>query len=117
LGTLINFSTGELRQKNNPKRGKELIAILTMIVVNCVAILNPSIIVLAGKIFDKNLVEEITRRTGFYLQGRFLPRITRDLSNTTGLEGLIQNCREYITTGVHLVKRTGLPHQPETIAV
>lgn len=111
MGPLVDYSTGEFRQKNNPGRRKELISILSTIAVNHVVVVNPGVIVLAGKIFDKNLVEAIGRRMSFYLPPEIMPRITQDFSATTGLEGLIQSCRGYITTGIHLVQSTGLPQQ------
>ena len=115
LGALIDYSTGEFRQKN-PARRKETIAIISTIAVNHVAVLNPGVIVLAGKIFDKNMAEEISRRMAYYLPAGIMPRLTRDLSSITGLEGLILSCREYITTGMHLVQSTGLSQQAGRIA-
>ncbi|MCL2128609.1 MAG: ROK family transcriptional regulator [Treponema sp.] len=111
MGPLVDYSTGDLRQRDNPGQRKELAAILSTIAVNHVVLVNPGVIVLAGKIFDKNLVEAITQRMAHYLPAESLPRITRDLSGTTGLEGLIQSCRGYITTGIHLVQSSGLPQQ------
>jgi predicted NBD/HSP70 family sugar kinase len=116
MGLLVDFATGELRQ-NCPARRKELVVTLGTIVVNHVAVLNPGVIVLAGKIFDKSLVEEIKRHMGYYLHTGIMPRITRDLGSSTGLDGLVQSCRDYITTGVHLVQSTGLPESRAKIAV
>ena len=117
MGPLVDYTTGELREKANPERCKELTAILSTIAVNHVAVLNPSVIVLAGRVFNKNLVEGISRYMAHYLHPAIMPRIKRDVSGTTGLEGLIMSCREYITTGVHLVQRTGLPQRADRIAV
>jgi predicted NBD/HSP70 family sugar kinase len=116
MGPLVDYVTGELRQKDSPERREELVAILTTIAVNHVVLVNPSVIVLAGKIFDKNLVEAIGHSMRHYLPAEVIPRITLDLSGTTGLEGLIQSCREYITTGVHLVQSTGLSQRADRIA-
>ena len=115
LGSLIDYSTGEARQKSQGKR-KEIVSILSTIAVNYVAVLNPGVIVLAGKIFDKSLIDEITKCMSYYLPAGIMPRITRDLSALTGLEGLILSCREYITTGMHLVQSTGLSQQAGRIA-
>jgi predicted NBD/HSP70 family sugar kinase len=116
LGSLIDYSTGEFRQ-NNTARRNESIAILTAIAVNHVAVLNPDVIVLSGKIFDKSMIEAIGRRMANYLPSGILPRLVRDSGNTTGIEGLIQSCRRYITTGIHLVQSTGLPQRTDRIAV
>ena len=116
MGSLVDYSTGELRQKE-PHQRKELIAILSTIAVNHVAMVNPGIIVLAGKIFEKSLVDAISRRMAHYIPSQAMPRITRDLSATTGLEGLIRSCRGYITTGIHLVQSTGLPQRMDRIVV
>ena len=116
MASLVDYSTGELRQKD-PQELDELIAILSTIVVNHVVVVNPGVIVLAGKIFDKSLVEAISRRMAHYLPAQAMPRITRDLSPSTGLEGLIRSCRGYITTGIHLVQNTGLPQWTDRIAV
>ena len=117
MGPLVDYSTGELRQKGDPKKQKELIAILSTIAINHVVLLNPGVIVLAGKIFDKNLVEAIGRRMKYYLPAQVMPRIARDLSSTTALDGLIESCRGYITTGMHLVQSSGLPQRVDRIAV
>ena len=109
MNPLVDYASGELRQKDNPGRRKQLTAILSTIAINHVVLLNPGVIVLAGKIFDKALVEAISQRMAYYLPEIIMPKITRDLNRTTGLEGLIQSCRRYITTGVHLVQSTGLP--------
>jgi len=111
MGPLVDYTTGEFRQKDNPAKRKELTAILSAIAVNHVVVVNPGVIVLAGKIFDKSLVEAIGKRMAYYLPKESMPRITQDFSATTGLEGLIQSCRGYITTGIHLVQSTGLPQQ------
>jgi predicted NBD/HSP70 family sugar kinase len=115
LGSLIDYSTGEFRQ-NNTTRRNESIAILTAIVVNHVAVLNPGVIVLSGKIFDKRMIGAIGRRMAHYLPSGIMPRLVRDFCNTTGLEGLIQSCRRYITTGIHLVQRPGLPQLADSTA-
>jgi predicted NBD/HSP70 family sugar kinase len=117
MSALVDFGSGEFRQKNNSARREELIAILSTIAVNYVAVLNPDVIVLSGKIFDKSLVEDIGRRMSYYLHAGIMPRITRDSGSATGLEGLIQSCRGYITTGVHLVQSTGLSQGADRIAV
>jgi predicted NBD/HSP70 family sugar kinase len=117
MGPLVDYSTGELRQKNNARRLKALVAIFSAIAINHVALVNPGVIVLAGKVFDKNLVEAISKRMAYYLPAQAIPKITLDLSGTTGLEGLIQCCRGYITTGIHLIESTGLPRQGGMIAV
>jgi predicted NBD/HSP70 family sugar kinase len=117
MGPLVDYDTGELRQGNKPKSREELIAIITTIAVNHVVLLNPGVIVFAGKIFDKSLVEAVGRRMANYLLPEAMPRLTRDLSSTTGLEGLIESCRGYITTGMHLIQSTGLPRVADRIAV
>ena len=117
MGPLVDYNTGELRRGNKPGNREELIAIITTIAVNHVVLLNPGVIVFAGKIFDKSLVEAVGRRMANYLLPEAMPRITRYLSSTTGLEGLIENCRGYITTGMHLIQSTGLPRLADRIAV
>jgi predicted NBD/HSP70 family sugar kinase len=117
MGPLVDYNTGELKQKENLGRRKKLIAILSSIAVNHVVLVNPDVIVFAGKIFDKSLVEAINKQMASYLPEQDIPRITRDLNDNTGLEGLIQSCRGYITTGIHLVQRTGLPQQTDRVAV
>ena len=117
MSPLVDYSTGNLRKKLNPQRQKDLIAIMSTIVINHVVLLNPGIVVLAGKIFDKNLVDAISRRMAYYLPAQVIPQIFLDLCTTTGLEGLIQSCRGYITTGIHLVESTGLPQQAHRPAV
>jgi len=117
MGTLVDYATGELKYKSSSSRRKELISILSTIVINHVAVLNPGLIVLAGKIFDKSLVADIKRHMGHYLHAGIMPRITRDLDSSTGLYGLIQGCRDYITTGVHLVQSPGLPEGLAKMAV
>jgi len=104
MGSLMDFSTGGLKKNRNSMRRKELISIISTIAVNHVAVLNPGLIVFAGKIFDKSLIEDIKQHMRHYLHTGIMPRITRDLNRNTGLEGLIQRCREYITTGVHLIQ-------------
>ena len=111
MGPLVDYATGELRQKDNPSQRKELIAILSTIAINHVVLMNPGVIVLSGKIFDKNLIDAMKQRMAYYLPAEVIPRITLDLSETTGLEGLIQSCRGFITTGIHLVQSTGLPQR------
>jgi len=111
MGPLVNYETGELRQGSSDECRKKMIAILTSLAVNHVVLLNPDVIVLAGKIFDKSVVEAINRRIQNYLPSGIIPRIKLDLSGTTALEGLIQSCRGYITTGMHLVQSTGLPQR------
>jgi len=106
---LVDYSTGELRKKNSPERRRELIAILSTLAINYVVLINPGVIVLSGKIFDKNMVEAMKQRMTFYLPAEVIPKITLDLSETPGIDGLIQSCRGFITTGVHLVQSTGLP--------
>ena len=117
MGPLVDYSTGELRQKDNPRRHKELIAILSAIAINHVVLLNPGVIVLAGKIFSNPLVEAIGRRMKYYLPARVMPSLKRDLCGTTALDGLIESCRRYITTGMHLVQSTGLPQRAGRMAV
>ena len=109
MSHLVDYSTRELRHKNNPKGRKELIAIISTIAINHVVLVNPGVIVLAGKIFDKNIIEAICRRMEHYLPAQAMPRFYQDQSVTTALEGLIQSCRGYITTGMHLVQSAGLP--------
>jgi len=113
----VDYATGEIRQKDNPKRRKELIATLSAVIVNHVAVLNPGAIVLGGRIFDKDLVEDIKLQMRYYLHAGIMPRIIRDTGSSTGLDGLIKSCREYITTGVHLVQSPGLPESLAQIAV
>jgi len=115
--SLVDYATGELKKKANPERRKELIAILSTIAVNHVVLVNPGVVVFAGKIFDKNLVEAISRRMTYYLPSQAMPRISVDSNSTTALDGLIQSCRGYITTGMHLVQSTGLPQLVERMAV
>jgi len=113
---LVDYATGEIRKKKDARSLKELIAILSAIAVNHVVLINPSVIVFAGKIFDNNMVEAISKRMACYLPREIIPRITYDTSTATGLEGLIQSCRGYITTGMHLVQNTGLPQRADRIA-
>ena len=117
VGVLVDYSTGKLRHKDNPGRRKELAAIISAIIVNHVAVINPGVIVLAGKIFDKKLMEAIGRQLAYFLPVQVMPKVTVDLSDTTALEGLIQSCRGYITTGMHLVQSTGLPQRVDRVAV
>ena len=113
MGELVDYSTGEFKQK---KRIKDVIAILSTIAVNHVAVLNPDVIVFAGKIFDESLIDAISKQMAYYLPAGIMPRITRDVSATTGLDGLIQNSRSYITTGMHLVQSNELSQQAIRIA-
>jgi predicted NBD/HSP70 family sugar kinase len=117
MGKLVDYSTGEFKEKNNSVHRNELAAILGTIIVNHVALINPGVIVLAGKIFDKSLIKAISRRMVYHLPEGIMPRLAYDSSTTTGLEGLILSCRGDITTGVHLVQSTGLAQQPEKLAV
>ena len=117
VGVLVDFSTGNLRHKDNQRSRKELAAIMGTIIVNHVAVINPGAIVLAGKIFDKKLMDAINRHLAVFLPAQVMPKITVDLSGTTALEGLIQSCRGYITTGMHLVQSTGLPQRVDRVAV
>ena len=114
MGNLVDYSTGEFRKKI---RKSEVVAILSTIAVNHVAVLNPDVIVFAGKIFDDVLIEAIRKQMTFYLPAVIIPRLTRDLSSTTGLDGLIQSCRGYITTGTRLVQSTGLSEETGRIVV
>jgi predicted NBD/HSP70 family sugar kinase len=116
MESLVDYSKGELKQKDNLLCRKELIDILSAIAVNHVVLLNPGVIVLAGKIFDKELIEAVKMRMANFLPAQALPRITFDSSGTTALEGLIQSCRGFITTGIHLVQSTGLPRLAERLA-
>ena len=111
MGKLVDYSTGEFRDKNDISQRKELIAILCTIAVNHVAILNPGAIVLSGKVFDEAMVKAMIQYMECYLPAEIMPLIIRDTNNTSGLEGLILNCRGYITTGVYLVQSTGLPQR------
>jgi len=113
---LVDYATGELRQKDNPGQRKDLISILSTIAINHVVLVNPDVIVFSGKIFDKNLIDAIKQRMAYYLPAEVIPRITHDSSETTGLEGLIQSCRGFITTGIHLVQRPGLPQRAARVA-
>ncbi|MCL1928321.1 MAG: ROK family transcriptional regulator [Treponema sp.] len=113
MSDLVDYSTGELRQK---KRIKDVIAILSTIAVNHVAVLNPDVIVFAGKIFDDSLIGAISKQMANYLPAGIMPKITLDTSSTTGLDGLIRNSRSYITTGMHLVQSNGLLQQAARIA-
>ena len=117
MDPLVDYATGELKKKAAPRRRKELIVILSTIAINHVVLVNPGVIVFAGKIFDKNLVDAISRRMMFYLPSQIMPRISVDSNKTTALEGLIQSCRGYITTGMHLVQSTGLPQRADRVAV
>jgi len=117
MSALIDLSVGKFKQQNIPARRKELIAILSTIAVNHVAVLNPDVIVLAGKIFDKSMVEDIGRHMANYLHAGVMPRITRDSGSTSGLEGLIQSCRGCITTGTQLIQSTGMTRQVERMAI
>jgi len=116
MDPLVDYETGELRPGDKSNQRKKLTAILSAIVVNHVVLLNPGVVVFAGKIFDKNLVETVKRRMEDYLPAEIMPRIAIDISSTTALEGLIQSCRGYITTGMHLVQSTDLPHRADRIA-
>ena len=117
MGPLVDYSSGELRQKDNPGHRKNLIAILSTILINHVVLVNPAVIVLSGKIFDRVLIDAISRRMTHYLPSEIMPKLTRDLNRTTALEGLIQSCRGFITTGVHLVQSTDLPQLAGRVAV
>jgi len=117
MAHLVDFSSGELREKDNPVRRRELIATVSAIAVNYIAILNPGMIVLGGKIFDKSLVEDIKLYMRNYLHTCIRPRIIRDLNSNTGLEGLTKSCREFITTEIHLVHSAGLPETQTRMAV
>ena len=117
MGPLVDYATGELRQKDDPGRRKKLISILSTIAINHVVLVNPGVIVFSGKIFEKSLIEAIKQRMVYYLPSEVMPRITRDFSGTTALEGLIQSCRGFITTGIHLVESTGLPRREVMKAV
>jgi predicted NBD/HSP70 family sugar kinase len=112
---LVDYNTGELKPGNKTKQRKELATILGAIAVNHVVLLNPGVVVFAGKIFDKDLIETVKRRMANYLPAEIMPRITLDSSSTTGLEGLVQSCRGYITTGIHLVQSTGLRQRADRI--
>jgi len=116
MGPLVDYETGELRPGDKPEQRKKLAAILSAIAVNHVVLINPDVVVFAGKIFDKTFIETVKRRMADYLPEEIMPRITIDLSSTTALEGLIQSCRGYITTGMHLVQSTGLPQRADRIA-
>lgn len=111
LNDFVDYGTGELKLKDNSRQKEKLIAILSTIAINHVSIVNPELIVFAGRIFDANLVDAITQRVANYLPSEVMPRITMDLSEKTGLEGLIQSCRGLITTGTHLVQSAGLSRQ------
>lgn len=117
VGAFVDFGKGELKRGNNASSRRELIAIFSSIAVNHVAVLNPGVIVFAGKIFDKALVDDIVKHMSNYLPPGIMPRITRDTSSSSGLEGLVKSCREYITTGVHLVQGMGLPQRVDRFAV
>ena len=117
MSPLVDYTTGTLRQKGSPKLRHKLITILSTIAVNHVVLLNPDVIVFAGKIFDKKLIEAINKRMRFFLPEEIMPIISHDLSKTTELEGLIQSCRGFITTGMQLVQSTGLDHRADRIAV
>jgi predicted NBD/HSP70 family sugar kinase len=105
MGNIIDFGTGEFKPK---KRKQDAIDILGTIAVNYAAMLNPDVIVFAGKIFDDTITGAIEKCMRNSLPPEIMPRITRDTSTSIGLDGLIQNCREYITTGTHLIQGTGL---------
>ena len=117
ISHLVNYNTGKLKQRENSKHREKLITILSAIAVNHVAIVNPSLIVFAGKIFDKNLVEAISQRMMNRLPPEIMPGITMDLSEKTGLEGLIHSCRGFINTGMHLIRSTGLPQRAKRKAI
>jgi hypothetical protein len=117
MSPLVDFDTGELKQKDNLEKRKKLAAILCTVVVNHVALINPDIIVFAGKVFDKKMIDDISRRRAYYLPAEVMPRITRDLSSVTAIEGLIQSCRGFITTGMNLIQSTGLPQQAGRMAI
>jgi len=108
---LVDYATGELRKRDNPVQRKKLIDILSAMVINHVVLVNPGVVVLSGKIFDRNFIEAMRQRMSYYLPAEVIPRITLDVSETTGLEGLIESCHGFITTGIHLVQSTGLPER------
>jgi predicted NBD/HSP70 family sugar kinase len=109
MSSLVDFSTGQLKKNRNSIRRKEFVSILSAVAVNHVAVLNPGLIVFGGKVFDKDIIKDIKQQMGYYLHKGIMPRICQDLNKNTGLEGLIEICRENITTAVHLVQSTGLP--------
>jgi predicted NBD/HSP70 family sugar kinase len=117
MGSIVDYRTGELKPGNKTKQRGELAAILSAIAVNHVVLLNPGAVVLAGKVFDKDLVETVKRRMADYLPAEIMPLVTLDTSVTTGLEGLIQSCRGFITTGMHLVQSIGLPQRVNRVAM
>jgi len=116
MSPLVDYETGELRPGDKQEQRKKLAAILSAIAVNHVVLINPDVVVFAGKIFDKSLIGTVKQRMADYLPAKIMPRITIDVSSTTALEGLIQSCRGYITTGMHLVQSTGLPQRADRIA-
>ena len=109
MNPLVDYITGELRYKDNPAKLKELTSILASICVNYVTMVNPGVIVLSGILFNKSVAQAISQRMACYLPAEVLPEIIIDENSTTGLEGLIQSCRLYITAGIHLVQGAGLP--------
>jgi predicted NBD/HSP70 family sugar kinase len=113
---LVDYSTGDFRDPGNPARREEFASILGMIAVNHVAVLNPELIVLAGRVFDDALIETIGRNMAACLPRGIMPRLVRDQSGSTGLEGLIISCRGYITTGTSLVQNTGIHGQINRMA-
>ena len=107
MGSLLYYKAGKPRRMASREREK-LIAILSTIAVNHITVVNPGLIVFAGHIFDKNLIEAIRQRMTHYLPAQAMPRLSRDLNTTTGMDGLVESCRRFISTGIHLVQSTGL---------
>jgi predicted NBD/HSP70 family sugar kinase len=108
VNPFVDYSSGELKKGGNANSREMLIAILAATTVNHVALLNPDVVVMNGKIFDKSLIEAIRTRMAKYLPAKVLPRIVQDSCPTTTLDGLIRSCRARITTGTHLIKSNAL---------
>jgi predicted NBD/HSP70 family sugar kinase len=107
LGRIIDYNRGVLRQEGSKTRREEFVNIMSMIAVNHVAILNPELIVFGGSVFSDSLIDSINQRMSCYIPVELMPKIMRDGSGDTGIEGLILTCRSSITVEMHLVQNSG----------
>jgi predicted NBD/HSP70 family sugar kinase len=103
----VNYAGGDFQKEGDPGQREAAIDSLSIIAANCVAILNPEVIVFGGPIFNQNLIDGIKRRVVCYIPKGIMPRFMYDHYDNTGLEGLILTCRNSITTGTQLVQNSG----------
>ncbi|MCL2812758.1 MAG: ROK family protein, partial [Clostridia bacterium] len=108
LSEYVNISQGEFWAKDVPKHRKVLANMLGAAAANHVALLNPNVIVFGGEAFDKALIHEIHGQMAYYTPQESMPLILHDISDDTGVEGLILTCRGYITTHMQLVQNAGV---------